>query len=213
MTLMEYALLAFVSLFVIIDPLSTVPAFLAMTPRDTPGQKVRMALIACVISALVLAGFALVGQWLFRFLGITLEAFQIAGGIVLLFVALDMLQARRSAVMETPEETREGQKVEDIAVCPLAIPMLAGPGAITTAILLENRAADFWQHMVLYGVIAAVCALSYVMFYGAAQGTRWLSPLAMKVTTRLMGLLLAAIAVQFVVGALQSLFPGIVRVP
>ena len=101
MTLLEYILLATSSLFVIIDPIATVPAFLAMTPTDTPGQRIKMARLACAVTAGLLIIFALSGNWIFRILGITIPAFQMAGSIVLLLVALDMLRARRSPVQVT----------------------------------------------------------------------------------------------------------------
>src|SRR5437762_1834031 len=134
-----------------------------MTPTDTPEQRIRMAGLACCVMAGVLIVFATAGQWIFRFLGITMPAFQIAASIVLLFVALDMLRAQRSRVQETREETAAGVEKTDIAVTPLAIPMLSGPGAISTAILLQNQAANFAQHAALYGCILVVCLASYLI--------------------------------------------------
>ena len=149
MSLPEYIFLAASSLFVIVDPLATVPAFLAMTPTDTPEQRARMARLACCVATGVLLAFALAGKLIFKFLGITMPAFQLAASIVLLLVALDMLRAQRSRVQETSEETAAGAEKTDIAVTPLAIPMLAGPGAISTAILLHNQAASVGQRMAL----------------------------------------------------------------
>lgn len=203
--LIEYALLAFGSIFVIVDPLATVPAFLAMTPNDTPAQRARMARLACVVSAAVLIFFALTGTVLFKFFSITMPAFQIAASIVLLLIALDMLRAQRSRVQETDEETVAGTAKEDIAITPLAIPMLAGPGAISTVILLQNQAHGLVQHGVLYGCILGVLGVSYLVFYFSAHGARWLSPIALRIATRIMGLLLAAVAVQFMLNALKEL--------
>jgi multiple antibiotic resistance protein len=205
MTLTEYVLLATSSLFVIIDPLATVPAFLAMTPTDTPEERIRMARLACWVSAGVLIGFALAGKWIFKFLGITMPAFQIAASIVLLTVALDMLRAQRSRVHETSEETAAGVEKTDIAITPLAIPMLAGPGAISTAILLHNQAASVVQQGALYVSILVVCLASYVILRLSAQGAKWLSPIAMNLTVRIMGLLLCSVAIQFMVNAIKEL--------
>ena len=207
MSLTEYILLAASSLFVIVDPLATVPAFLAMTPTDTPEQRIRMARLACCVMAGVLVGFAAAGQWIFKFLGITMPAFQIAASIVLLLVALDMLRAQRSRVQETSEETAAGVAKTDIAIAPLAIPMLAGPGAISTAILLQNQAATVAQRVALYLCILGVALASYLILRLSASGARWLSPIAMKITVRIMGLLLAAVAVQFMLNALRELKP------
>src|SRR5579862_9308862 len=156
MRLPEYILLASSSLFVIVDPLAVVPTFLAMTPNDTPESRIRMARLACCVMAGVLIVFAAAGKLIFKFLGITMPAFQIAASIVLLLVALDMLRAQRSRVNETDEEKAAGVEKTDIAITPLAVPMLSGPGAISTAILLRQQATDAVQSAALYGCILLV---------------------------------------------------------
>jgi len=132
-------------------------------------------------------------------------AFQMASSVVLLLVALDMLRARRSTVQETSEETHAGTEKEDIAITPLAMPMLAGPGAISTAILLHNQAETIQKKLALYGSIVAVCFLSYYVFKLAARGANWISPIAMRIFSRVMGLLLAAVAFQFMINAVVEL--------
>jgi multiple antibiotic resistance protein len=205
MKLLEYMLLASTSLFVIIDPIATVPAFLAMTPQDSPQHRVKTARLACLVAAGMLTFFVLAGETLFKFLGITMSAFKIAGSIVLLLIALDMLRAQRSPVKETSEEKDAGVEKEDIAITPLAVPMLAGPGAISTAILLQSQAQGPMQTVALLVCIWIVCLAAYLIFAWAAyQGARWLSPIAMKITIRIMGLLLAAVAVQFVLDAVAE---------
>jgi multiple antibiotic resistance protein len=204
MNLAEYILLAAGSLFVIVDPLATVPAFLAMTPNDTPEQRIRTARLACCVAVCVLLVFSVAGQLVFKVMGITMPAFQIAASIVLLLVALDMLRAQRSRMQETREETRAGTEKTDIAVTPLAIPMLSGPGAISTTILLQNEAKNFPQHIALYGCIAAVMLVSYFILRISARGPQWLSPIAMSIATRIMGLLLASVAVQFMLNAIKA---------
>ena len=201
----EFTLLAFTSLFVITNPLAVVPGFLAMTPHDTPAQRVRMARFACFVAAIVLLAFSVAGEFLLTFLGVTIPAFQIAGSIVLLLIALDMLRARRSSVQETIEETDAGAAKEDIAITPLGVPMLAGPGAISNVILLHGKASGWEQHALLASCIIAVCAASYYVFALSAHGAKWLSPIILRLTTRLMGLLLAAVAMQFLVNALRAL--------
>ncbi len=209
MSLLEFTLLAFSSLFVIADPIAVVPGFLGMTPHDTPAQRERMARLACLVMAGVLLTFALTGQLIFKLLGITLPAFQIAGSIVLLLVALDMLRAQRSRVKETPEEQEAATHKVDIAVTPLAIPMLSGPGAISTVVLLRGQANGLAKTLALCACILGVCAASYIILRLSAKGARWLNPIAMKITTRIMGLLLAAVACQFMINALREL--GAVR--
>ena len=205
MSLPGYILLAFSSLFVIVDPLAAVPAFIAMTPQNGPEERIRMARLACWVTAGVLLAFALTGKLIFRMLGITMPAFQLAASVVLLLVALDMLRAQRSRVQETTEETAAGTEKSDIAVTPLAVPMLAGPGAISTAILLENQASGISEKLALYGCIFAVSGASYLILRWSARGARWLSPIATKIAIRIMGLLLTAVAMQFALNAIKSL--------
>ena len=200
-----FILLAFSSLFVIVDSIGTIPAFLAMTPTNTPEERARMARLACTVATGILLFFSLTGMAIFKVFGITLPAFQIAGSLLLLLIALDMLRARRSTMKETAEEKEAGLTKEDIAITPLAVPMLAGPGAITTTILLRNRADSFVQVVGLLLCIIAVCFVSYIILKLAAKGSRWISPIAMKITIRLMGLLLSAVAVQFILNALKDL--------
>ena len=205
MTLLEFTLLAISSLFVIVDPIAVVPSFLAMTPEETPAARIRMARLACVVMVVVLLGFAILGARILSFLGLQLPAFQMAGGLVLLLIALDMLRAQRSRVQETREETAAGAAKDDIAVTPLAIPMLAGPGAISTVILLHNRADGFTQELLLCAAILVVGVATYVILHFSAHGARWLNPIVMRITTRVMGLLLAAVAFQFIINALVTL--------
>jgi multiple antibiotic resistance protein len=204
MTLTEYALFAFSSLFVIVDPVAAVPAFVAMTSRDTVAQRLRMARVACLVMVGLLTGFALVGQSLLHLLGITLPAIQVAGALVLLLVALDMLRAQRSAVQETAEETAAGSSKEDIAITPLAVPMLAGPAAISTVILLEAQATTWAHRGMLLACLVLVGLASYIIFALGATGAKWLSPIADRIIARLMGLLLAALAVQFIINGLKG---------
>lgn len=204
MTLAGYILFALSSLFVIVDPLAAVPAFISMTPDDTVQSRQRTAGLACAVMACVLIVFAAAGKWIFQYLSITMPAFEIAASIILLLVALDMLRAQRSRVQETTEETIAGANKTDIAITPLAVPMLAGPGAISTVILLQTRATNVWQSAALYGCILVIALVSYIVLRIAARGAAWLSPIALRITTRIMGLLLAAVAVQFLLNGLQD---------
>jgi multiple antibiotic resistance protein len=203
--LFQYALFAFSSLFIIVDPLATIPAFISMTPDETVRDRQRMAQLACTVMAVVLIVFAIAGKWIFKFLSITMPAFQIAASVVLMLVAIDMLRAQRSRVHETKEETVAGSHKTDIAITPLAVPMLAGPGAISTVIVLQSKASDEWQHAALFGCIIVVSIVSYLILHVAARGAKWLSPIVLRITTRIMGLLLAAVAIQFLLKALQDL--------
>ncbi len=204
MHLTEFALLAFSSLFAVLDPIAVVPAFIAMTAHDAPASKLRMARLACSVAAGVLILFAAAGDLIFKVMGITLPAFELAGSILLLRIALDMLYARRSAARETEEEVAEGAVKEDIAITPLGVPMLAGPGSITTALILFHQAKGPAEVPALFGAIVLVCAAAYVILWLVVHGAHHLNALALKLITRLFGLLLASVAVQFILNALEQ---------
>ena len=208
MSLTEYILLAASSLFVIVDPLATVPAFLAMTPTDTPEQRMRMARLACCVAAGCAAGLCRGGQ-----VDLQVPRHHHAG--------VSARGQHRAAVGGAGHAAgaafagsgnlrgnRGGAEKTDIAVTPLAIPMLAGPGAISTAILLHNQAASVGQRAALYLCILGVCLATYLIFRISARGARWLSPIAMSITARIMGLLLAAVAIQFMLNAIRQLNPS-----
>ena len=202
--MVQYALLTFGSIFAIVDPFAAVPTFLAMTARDSYEQRRRMARTACIVCWLVMSLFAATGPLIFKALGITLPAFQIAGGLILLLSSLDMLRAKRSAMQETPEEAEEGMSKEDVAITPLAIPMLSGPGAITTSIVLAGRAPDIFHKAIFFALIAVVAFITYLILTVSARSARALPSTLLNIITRLMGLLLAAIGVQFILTALKS---------
>lgn len=204
MSLPDYAVLSFSSLFAIVDPIALVPSFLAMTERHSVEDKVRISWLASLVTFFVLVLFAWTGQWIFRIFGITLAAFEIAGGVVLLIISLDMLNARQTTMKETPEEQAAGRTKEDIAVTPLAVPMLAGPGAITAVTLLASRADSFPFQATLLLNIFLVSGASFFILRMAAVRSQWISVIALKITMRLMGLLLAAIAVQFILNGLEK---------
>jgi multiple antibiotic resistance protein len=212
-SLSEYTLLALSSLFVIVDPLATAPAFLAMTPGESPEQRLRTARVACLTTTVVLVAFAFAGTTLFKIFGITMPAFQIAASILLLIIALDMLRVQRSRVQATTEETLAGAEKPDIAITPLAIPMLAGPGAISMTISLQNQARTTEQHIALYGSILVVCLATYLTFRLVVRGARWLNPIAMSIAIRIMGLLLAAVAIQFLLNGIREFHAELVAPP
>ena len=205
MTLAEYALFAFGSLFVVVDPIAAVPAFIAMTPTASLVERRRTARTACLTAVGLLLGFVFLGEPVFRLLGITMPAFQVAAGLVLLLVAFDMLRAQRSPVQETAEETAAGIGKDDVAITPLAMPMLAGPGALSAVILLNAQAPSLAHRAVLIGCVLAVGLTSYITLALAGRGAHWLGPIAERIITRLMGLLLATVAAQFMINAVTDI--------
>ncbi|HOW87441.1 MAG TPA: NAAT family transporter [Candidatus Omnitrophota bacterium] len=204
MNLWDFTVLSFTSLFVIVDPIGLIPSFLAMTQRNSVEERAHMARLASLVAFIILLLSFFFGQRLLMAFGITIPAFEIAGGIILLLVALDMLQARRTALKETQEEKAEGITKEDVAVTPMAIPMLAGPGAITAVILLSNKAETFAFHAILAAVIVLVSLLTFLILWVAALRSKLLSVIALKIVARLMGLILAAIAVQFILNGVLA---------
>jgi len=204
MSLVEFATLSFVSIFVIVDPVALPPVFLAMTGGHSQRDQMRMARLACVITAVVLLLFALFGQEILRLFHISLPAFQIAGGLILLIVALDMLQARRPAMRDTPEEEAAGAAKDDIAITPLAVPIMAGPGAITAVVLLSAQAADLTARAIVIGNVVIVSLVSFLILRTAIVSAALFHTITLRVITRLMGLILAAISVQFILDGIAG---------
>lgn len=205
MQLTEFLFLAPISLFVIINPFSTVPAFLAITPGDTAEERIRAARLACLLAGAIIFFFALTGQFLFTVLGITLPAFQIAGGAILFVIAFDMLRSPDSPVRLSPEEKQMAKEKEDITVTPLAMPLLCGPGAISTIIILQTQADTFGHTLILLGSVPVVYLACYLVLRLSVSGAARLSPLVLRITRRLMGLLFAVIAVQFIINGIGTL--------
>ncbi len=196
---------AVVAVFVIVDPFAATPAFLAMTAGYDRLRRKQMAGRAAVTCVVILSVFGTVGKYLFRLFGISLPAFKLAGGLLLLLVALDMLQARRSRTRETPEEQSDACSTEDVGIIPMGIPMLAGPGSISTVMVLVGQAPT-WRGVipVLVGVVAT-SAVCYFVLASADRVESLLGEIGIRVLTRLMGLVLTAIAFQFFVSALVDM--------
>ncbi|MES2856966.1 MAG: MarC family protein, partial [Bdellovibrionota bacterium] len=169
-----------------------------------------MAKRASLTAAGVLAGSSLIGAFVFSFYGITLPALKIAGGILLFFIAFDMVNARQSRTKQTAEEQKEGVEKEDIAVFPLGIPILAGPGSIVSAFMLSDQAGTFTRQLSLYGAIVIVGLAMYVTLREAPRLIGLLGQTGINVFSRLMGVVLAAIAIQFVIDGLKMALPGLV---
>jgi multiple antibiotic resistance protein len=160
------------------------------------------ASLTCFI---VLTAFALTGSLIFRLFGITLPAFEIAGGIILILMGLEMLQARRSATHETPGETEEAATKEDAGIIPLGTPMLAGPGAISTVMVLMGPEPGWWRSAIVLTAITITVVASFLILSAADRVRQFLGETGIRILMRLMGLLLTAIAVQFIVNGLADL--------
>ncbi len=203
--ILKFSFVALSSIFFIVDPLATIPSFLAMTAENTEARRRQMARQAAWTVLFVLTSFSLAGSLIFKLFGITLPAFKIAGGLILFLVAVDMLQARRSGTQEVAEERIEGTEKEDVGVTPLGIPMLAGPGAISTVMVLMGQSRNWWQVIPIFAAIAITALASYFILAGANRVRKYLGETGIRIMMRLMGLVLTAISVQFVINGFSDL--------
>ena len=203
----EFLLSALVTLLVVVDPVGLVPAFLATTSGVPTTSRRKVALRACLIAAAILIGAALIGDWLLRQLGITLSAFRIAGGLLLFAVAFDMVLGWRLERDAKDAEQAVEERIHDMAAFPLAIPLMAGPGAITATILLAGQAAyrPAWL-AVLLAVIVVVMAACLASFLAAGRIGKLFGVTGNVVLSRLLGVILAALAVQYVVDGARAAF-------
>ena len=205
--MLDLAITSAVALLVTIDPIGTGPVFAALTRGSDDAHKRRMAVKGVVIAAVILFVFAFVGEFLLRALGIGFPAFRIAGGILLLLLAIDMAFARPSGLRSTTEpEQEEASHKEDISVFPLAIPLIAGPGALTSLLLLMGKTdGDPVGQAVVLGVLTLVLLANLAVLLVAAKVTKFMGVTGVNVINRVLGILLAALACQFVIdGILQS---------
>ena len=208
--LLTFFVTAFVSLFVTLDAVGNVPIFLSITPHSSEAERAAMVSRAVLVVFAVLVLFAAFGNLIFKFFGVTIEAFRIVAGLLLLKIAFDMMEARPARVRHTPEEDAEGAQREDIAIIPLAIPLLSGPGSISTVIALTGQAAKSPKVVASFALLLLAIALNvliaYVVLRSATAVTRLLKETGMRIFTRVMGLILAAIAVQFVLTGIKEAF-------
>jgi multiple antibiotic resistance protein len=195
----------------LVDPIAAVPTFLIMTANAKREDREHMARRAAWTCLAVLGIFAAGGKLIFRLFGITLPAFKIAGGVILLLIGIDMLQARRSKTKETPGDIEEGLEKADVGVIPLGVPMLAGPGSISTVMVLVGGAPQWWYSIAVFAAIGIIAALSYWILAAADRVRGYLGETGIRILTRMMGLLLTAIALQFMLSGLADI--GIAKSP
>ena len=210
---MAFLITAFVALFVVIDPIGLTPIFVALTQGMSAAQRRAIGLRACLTALGILLIFALFGEAVLEFIGISMAAFRVSGGILLFLTALDMLferrQKRRKSTAgdnsgDTPHDEDEDDLHDDPSVFPLAIPLIAGPGAIATLILLLGQTEGAAGFFTVMGVLVSLLVLVFLMFLAAGWMERLLGRTGINVVTRLLGMLLAALSVQFVLDGLRS---------
>lgn len=208
--MIDLALTAFVNFFVIIDPVGVVPFFLALTAGLPPAARRAVAIKSVAIAAVVLLFFTLIGQPLLHYLGVSIPAFRIAGGILLLLLAVDMVLVKESGIRATTpkEEEEASHRGSDVAVFPLAVPLIAGPGAVASVILLQSQnVGDLAAQTVIAAVMVGMLILVAVAFFAAGPIMRLLGVTGVNVMTRVLGIILAALAVSNILEGLRASFP------
>ncbi len=207
--MMEFFWQAFVTLFVVIDPIAAIPVFITLTKSEDSVEKQRVAKRACVISLVLLLSFGIVGDSLLDAMGISKGAFQIAGGFLLLLAAIDMVIAKEGQHHgPTEEETKEARKRQDVSVFPLAIPLIAGPGSLTSMVVLlqQSETIGWLAYIILFACVTIVIGMTYV---GMMYGGRLLMKLGItgiNVLIRVCGIILAALAIQSIIHGIKSAF-------
>jgi multiple antibiotic resistance protein len=205
--LVRFSVLALSSIFFLVDPFAAIPSFLAITQNADPARRKRMARKGALTCFIVLTSFAVGGQLIFRMFGITLPAFEIAGGLILLLIGLDMLEAKRSPTQEAHGDTEEAAAKEDAGIVPLGIPMLAGPGAISSVMVLVGQVPSLW-HWEMAAILGSITLTSLISFWvlaGAGRVRQVMGETGIRILVRIMGLLLVALAMQFFVNGLTDL--------
>ena len=202
----RFSVLALSSIFFLVDPFAALPTFLAVTAGADAQRRRSMAWKASVTAFVVLSAFAIAGQYIFRMFGITLPAFEIAGGIILLLIGLDMLNAKRSPTQETGPEAEAATSKEDAGIVPLGIPMLAGPGSITSVMVLVGQAQGHWSLMAaILGSIAITAVICFLVLGNSDRVATVMGETGIRILVRIMGLLLVALAVQYFVNGMVDL--------
>lgn len=207
--LFTFGLLCFTSFFTLINPLGAMPVFMTMTMDLDESERAKVARKASLVSFLIMMLFAISGDFLFRFFGISINSLRIVGGIIFLIMGMDMLQAR--LVKTKVKESEVRKYVNDISITPLSIPMLCGPGAITNAIIMWNRATDWEMKLMMVVAVAIVITLVYCILRGSTRIIKILGETGNNVMMRLMGLIVMVIAVEFFFSGLKPIVLDILR--
>ena len=208
-TLLPFALLCLTSFFTLTNPLSIMPIFLTMTDGFSDMERKAIVKRATIVSFITLVIFAVSGQLLFKFFGISTNGFRVVGGVIFFAIGWDMLQARITKVKLKEDEIKTYAK--DISITPLAIPMICGPGSITNAIVLMEEADTFWMQVVLIASIAIVYLLTFIILRAATRINKIIGETGNNVMMRLMGLILMVIAIEFFVSGIKPILIDILR--
>ncbi len=199
----------FLALLVIVNPVGAVPLFVSMTAQNSAAERRRIARVASSAVAIVLIVVAIGGQPLLAFFGISIPSFKVGGAILILLLAISMMHAAPTGEKQTPEEAREAEDKESIAVVPLAIPLLAGPGAMSTTIIFATGRSSLSHICVIIITCLLVSLTTWAALRAATPVSRWLGRTGVNIAIRIMGLLLAAVAVEIFTSGILVLLPGL----
>lgn len=200
---LSFALLCFTSLFTLINPLGTMPVFMAMTSELTVAERTKTARKASLVALFTIIAFALTGQLLFNFFGISVNSFRVVGGVIFFIMGMDMLQARLSQVKIKENEVKS--YISDISITPLAIPMICGPGAITSVIVLMEDANTLPKQIALFASVILIIWLTYIILFSSSKLIKLLGQTGINVMMRIMGLIVMVIAVEFFFSGLKPI--------
>ncbi|WP_211222772.1 MarC family protein [Paludibacterium yongneupense] len=201
----------FIALLVLVNPIGAIPIFISLTPSTGQAERKRLAKIASITVAVVITTFTIVGESLLKFLSITLGSFQVGGGLLVMMIALGMMNAKNTQTKTTKAEREEAESKPNIAVVPLALPLMTGPGTISTVIIYSSTAHSWLQQLalVISGGLVALCC--YAALALASPISRLMGQTGINIINRVMGMLLAAVSVEIIVDGLYRLFPQLVR--
>jgi len=203
----------FFGFFAVMDPIGAIPAFIGMTATNSELERRAMVLRASLAAFAVLFFFGLTQMWVFTFFGFTMGAFRVAGGLLLLLIAIDMMSAHLAGARQSEEEAAEGTEKADISITPLAVPLLAGPATIASVVLAFSLARGVVDYVAVCTALVLVCTASWAVLRVAGRLERLLGTTGIKVISRMMGLILASMAIQFVAEGLRDLFPILAHRP
>jgi multiple antibiotic resistance protein len=201
---LSFVLLSFSSLFTLLNPIGTAPIVLSLTESLNPEEYNKVIKKSIVVACLILLLFAMMGNIIFTFYGITVYAFKIAGGILFLRIGINMLEAKVSRTKSTPKESEEASENDDIALTPIGIPLIAGPGAITSVMILAAQANSFDQKVIFYLNIVITLFITFMILKLGKKLTRKLGTAGLRVIERIMGMILMVVAIQFIIDGLNT---------
>ena len=201
---LEFFILCFSSLFALINPIGNVPIFITITEHYTMQERSKIALKSVVFSFVVLIAFALIGDLIFSFYGITIHAFRIAGGILLFKISLDMVESKRSRTRTTPSEVEEAEGKDEVAYTPLGIPLIAGPGSIASIMILSSEAQNYLDKITVFLSLAIVLLITFITFKMSKILSNYFGKSGLRIMQRIMGLILMVISIEFILKGIKD---------